>query len=105
MDKHLLDHHKRHFHQAYRTLFTLHPICSFIVEKGPKGFLQGLKDKSIKIEELNITDFTKDMLKRLTPSHTVPTQLEYNLKTTHVQQGYKIWSENTATSLTGRYLS
>eukprot|EP00957_Ditylum_brightwellii_P097772 7445741-Ditylum_brightwellii.AAC.1 len=81
MENHLIDHHQHHFHQAYDTPFTIHLVRTLIIEHDPLGFLQGLKDNSIMVDELKILDFSKDMLKWLTPSPTDPLILEYHLHT------------------------
>eukprot|EP00957_Ditylum_brightwellii_P206885 15350420-Ditylum_brightwellii.AAC.1 len=91
MDAYLLDHHRRHFHQAYGTPFTLDPIRTLIIELGPLGFLRGLKNKTINISGLKITDFAKDMLHLLTPTASDPPTLEYILEISQVKYGYKIW--------------
>eukprot|EP00957_Ditylum_brightwellii_P064567 4899497-Ditylum_brightwellii.AAC.1 len=76
-----------------------------IIELGPLGFLRQLKNNIIKVEELKVSGFIKDMLHWLTPSPNNPLVLAYNLEITQVKYGYKIWKENTATSPAGRYLS
>eukprot|EP00957_Ditylum_brightwellii_P201695 15326792-Ditylum_brightwellii.AAC.1 len=87
MDAHLLDHHRRHFHQAYGTPFTVHPIRTMITKLGPQGFQRQLKNKIINVKELKISEFTKDMLHWITPSPNDPPILAYNLEITQVKYG------------------
>eukprot|EP00957_Ditylum_brightwellii_P027802 2102189-Ditylum_brightwellii.AAC.1 len=72
MDKYLLYHHWRHFHQANGTPFTIHPLRTLTIDLSPLGFLQGLQNKTINIEELKVSEFTKDTLRWLTPSPLDP---------------------------------
>eukprot|EP00957_Ditylum_brightwellii_P083774 6367646-Ditylum_brightwellii.AAC.1 len=50
----------------------------------------------------DISELTKDMLHWLTPTPTDPPTVEADIT---IQEGYKIWSENTETSPEGRYLN
>eukprot|EP00957_Ditylum_brightwellii_P129326 9865796-Ditylum_brightwellii.AAC.1 len=72
MEKYLIDHHKRHFHQAYGTSFTIHLLRTLIVEHRPVGFARQLREKGINIEALKVSDFTKDILNCLNHHSQIP---------------------------------
>eukprot|EP00957_Ditylum_brightwellii_P114179 8704653-Ditylum_brightwellii.AAC.1 len=105
MDTYLLAHHKRHFIQGYGNPFTIHPLQTLIIENGPTQFLSKLEKTEINVEQIKVSNFTKDILQLLTQNYKDLPQLKYDLTTQQVKQGYKIWSEKTFTSPERRYLS
>eukprot|EP00957_Ditylum_brightwellii_P130405 9948178-Ditylum_brightwellii.AAC.1 len=105
METYLLPHHKCVFRQAYRTPFTVHPCQTLIIENGPTQFLSKFERKEIKTKQFKEFNFTKDILKWLTPNHKYPPKLKYNLTMQQVKRGYNIWPEKASTAPEGRYLS
>eukprot|EP00957_Ditylum_brightwellii_P176210 13417547-Ditylum_brightwellii.AAC.1 len=72
MNKELLDHHCCHFGQAQSTPFTVSPLKEQIGYTGEGPLARKLKDRTAKVEDLDLEEHTKGILKELTWKNHYP---------------------------------
>eukprot|EP00957_Ditylum_brightwellii_P120071 9162534-Ditylum_brightwellii.AAC.1 len=105
MNAHLLEHHKRHFSQTYNTPFTVSPLNTLIGYTAEGPLALELKKGTCNIQELPVDPYTKYILKELQWKLIDPPKSCKDLSWQEVQQSFKLWNKNKATSPPGRYLS
>eukprot|EP00957_Ditylum_brightwellii_P037424 2831434-Ditylum_brightwellii.AAC.1 len=72
MEKHLQNHHNRHFCQAEKTPFAKEPVKSLIGYSEDTQFAKELLEGTADIENINTDECTKDFLRGIKAHPTDP---------------------------------
>ena len=62
MERHLQNHHNRHFRQAEKTPFAKEPLKTLIGYSADTQFAKELREGTADIENINTDEYTKDFL-------------------------------------------
>eukprot|EP00957_Ditylum_brightwellii_P002541 195134-Ditylum_brightwellii.AAC.1 len=104
MERHLQTYHNHHFQQAEKTPFANETLKSLIGYCVDMKFAKELREGAADIESIKTDEYTKDFLCRMKAHPTDPPKIWKELSYSDVQQGFKIWNEQTSISPLGTYL-
>ena len=106
MERLLLQHHKKHFHQAYGTPFTVDPLLTLFGSGTDSKHSEQFRNNELDPSTINLPHKEiNDFLNVLQPHPTDPPPIDTTLTLQNITSGFRLWREATSTSPKGRKLS
>eukprot|EP00957_Ditylum_brightwellii_P102815 7835153-Ditylum_brightwellii.AAC.1 len=84
--------------------FAKELLKSLIGYSADTQFAKELRERMADIDNINIHEYTKDFLRGINAHPTDPPKVREELTNADIQNGFKIWNEQTSTSPLGTYL-